>query len=457
MHFSLYSVAARSGPGRANNNNETGNMLLSNSSTTVSHSDWRVILLASLGGALEFYDFVIYSQFAQYIGRAFFPNDDPLISLVVSFSVFAVGYFARPLGGIFFSHIGDRIGRRRVLVITILLMSGATTAIGLLPTYAQWGVTASILLVLLRVIQGFCLGGELPGAIAYVVETAPRRSGFSVGIIFFCVNSGVFLAALLNLVVHETLGVEEIGTWGWRIGFLFGGVLGIISFFLRLSLEESKEFSRIRAVAGSSAVPFAELMRTYPKAVVVGTAILAVTAGFNGLLFAMPAFLPQTMGYEAVAAIEAQNVGLAIYSIGLLSVSWLSDRMSRKAIVLTGTTLLMLLSFPFFTAAEAHSVNLVMLFAIAGVVASFCTGTVIAIAADLFPTRIRFTGVALSFNLSFTFFSGLAPVVAALLVQNTGVAATAAWYMIGCAVITFVTAFVMHRYDGQIMKDLAVH
>ena len=142
---------------------------MSNDATTVSRSDWRVILLASLGGALEFYDFVIYSQFAQYIGRAFFPNDDPLISLVVSFSVFAVGYFARPVGGIFFSHMGDRIGRRRVLIITILLMSGATTAIGLLPTYAQWGVTASILLVLLRIIQGFCLGGELPGAIAYVV------------------------------------------------------------------------------------------------------------------------------------------------------------------------------------------------------------------------------------------------------------------------------------------------
>ncbi|MES2626230.1 MAG: MFS transporter [Pseudomonadota bacterium] len=427
---------------------------MSNATTSVSRSDWRVILLASLGGALEFYDFVVYSQFAQYIGRAFFPNDDPLISLVVSFSVFAVGYFARPLGGIFFSHIGDRIGRRRVLIITILLMSGATTAIGLLPTYAQWGVMASIILVLLRVIQGFCLGGELPGAIAYVVETAPRRSGFSVGIIFFCVNSGVFLAALLNLVVHETLSVEQIGDWGWRIGFLFGGVLGVISFFLRLSLEESREFSRIRAVAGASAVPIAELMRTYPKAVVVGTAILAVTAGFNGLLFAMPAFLPQTMGYQAVDAIEALNIGLAILSVGILTVSWLSDRMSRKAIVLIGTTLLMVLSYPFYKSAQDHSMNLIVLFVIMGVVASICNGTVIGIAADLFPTRIRFTGVALSYNLSFTFFSGLAPVVATWLAFRTEFAATAAFYMIGCAFITFIAAFVMHRYDGQILKDL---
>jgi len=413
-----------------------------------------VILLASLGGALEFYDFVIYSQFAQYIGSSYFPNDDPMISLIVSFSVFAVGYFARPLGGIFFSHIGDRIGRRRVLIITILTMSAATAGIGLLPTYAQWGVTASALLVLLRLIQGFCLGGELPGAIAYVVETAPRQSGFSVGVVFFCVNSGVALAALLNLGVHETLSVDEIAAWGWRIGFLVGGALGVVSFFLRLSLEESKEFAHIRAVAQTSAVPFAELIRNYPMAVVVGVAILAVTAGFNGLLFATPAFFPQTMGYEPVTAIQAQNVGLGVISVGLLVIWWLSDRISRRALVLAGTALFVLFSYPFYAAAEAMSTNLLALFAMAAVVDSLSAGVVIAICADLFPTRIRFSGVALSFNLSFTFLSGVAPVVTTVLARATGVAATAAYYMIGCAALTFIAALFMHRYDGQILADL---
>jgi len=422
---------------------------------TLSRTDWRLILLASLGGALEFYDFVVYSQFARYIGLNFFPSDDAMASLIVSFGVFAVGYFARPIGGIFFSHIGDRIGRRRVLIVTILAMSAATAGIGLLPTYAQWGITASILLVVLRVVQGFCLGGELPGAISYVVETAPRRSGFSVGIVFFCVNTGVALAALLNLVVHETLTVDEIQAWGWRIGFLVGGGLGLVSFFLRLKLEESREFARIRAVAAASAVPIAEVIRSYPVAVIVGVAILAVTAGFNGLLFAMPAFLPQTMGYEAVDAIEAQNLALIIMSFGLLSVAWLSDRVSRKALALTGTALLLVLSWPFFVAAQEQSVSLHLLFALVGVVGAICAGTVIAIAADLFPTRIRFSGVALSFNLAFTFFSGLAPVVAALLARNTGVPATAAYYMIGCAALSFVAALVMHRYDGRILADLA--
>ena len=422
---------------------------------TLSRSDWRVIMLASLGGALEFYDFVVYSQFAQYIGRNFFPNTDAMVSLVVSFSVFAVGYFARPLGGIFFSHIGDRIGRRRVLIITILAMSAATAGIGLLPTYAQWGITASILLVVLRIVQGFCLGGELPGAIAYVVETAPRRSGFSVGIVFFCVNTGVLLAALLSLVVHGTLTVDEVGEWGWRIGFLVGGVLGLVSFVLRLSLEESREFARIRSIARASAVPMAEVIRTHPAAIVVGVGILAVTAGFNGLLFAMPAYLERTMGYEAIQAIEAQNVALIVMSFGLLFVAWLSDRMSRKTLALIGTALLIALSWSFFSAAEAHSASLLVLFALAGLVGSICAGTVIAIAADLFPTRIRFSGVALSYNVAFTLFSGLAPVIAALLARNTGVAATAAYYMVGCAALSFAAALVMHRYDGQIVADLA--
>ena len=420
----------------------------------VSAADWRLILLASLGGALEFYDFVVYSQFAKYIASAFFPNTDALVSLIFSFATFALGYLVRPLGGMFFSHIGDRIGRRKVLITTILMMSGATVGIGLLPTYAQVGVLAPILLLLMRIIQGFCLGGELPGAISYVVETAPRRSGFSVGVIFFCVNSGVLLAAMLNLALQSTMTPEAIGDWGWRVGFLLGGVLGIFSFILRLSLEESKEFARIRSVGKSSSLPLKDLVKKFPAATIVGVAILAVTAGFNGLLFAMPAYLPQTMGYTAFEASLAQNIGLAILSVGLLSVAWLSDRIARRPIVLFGTAMLMLLSYPFFKAAQDHSVNLYLMFALVGVIASFCNGTVIGISADLFPTYIRFTGVAMSFNISFSLLSGLAPVAIAWFARETGNPADAAYYMIFCAALSFLAALVMHKYDGRILADL---
>jgi MFS family permease len=202
-------------------------------------------------------------------------------------------------------------------------------------------------------------------------------------------------------------------------------------------------------------VPIAELLRTHSRAVLVGVAILAVTAGFNGLLFAMPAFLPQTMGYEPAHASEAQTVALAIMSAGLLFVAWLSDRVPRKPLALAGTALLMALAWPFFASAQSRGVDLNVLFAVAGVVGSICAGTVIAISADLFPTRIRFSGVALSYNLAFTLFSGLAPVIAALLARETGVAATAAYYMIGCAALSFAAALVMHRYDGRILAGTA--
>ncbi len=422
----------------------------------LSASAWRLILLASLGGALEFYDFVVYSQFAQYIGAAFFPSEDPLVSLIISFGAFALGYLARPLGGVFFSHIGDRFGRRKVLVSTVLLMSAATAGIGLLPTYADWGLLAPLCLLLLRLLQGFCLGGELPGAIAYVVETAPRRSGFSVGVVFFCVNLGIALAALLNWIVHETLAVEQIADWGWRIGFLAGGAFGIVSFWLRLSLEESQEFARIRAVGRASALPVAELFRSHAAATLVGVGILAVTAGFNGLLFALPAYLPQIMGYEPLEVIRAQLLGLGVLSICLLAVAWLSDRCSRQTLVLLGSGLMLLLAYPFFLAAERRGLDLPTLFVLMGLVAGICNGTVIGVCADLFPTRIRFSGVAMSFNLSFSFLSGLAPVLSTWLARQTGDPASAAFYMIGCAALSLAAGLVMRRYDGRILSDLAV-
>src|SRR5258706_15359948 len=163
---------------------------------------WRIVLLASLGGALEFYDFVIFGIFAKDIADAIFPNPTPLISLMVSFAAFAAGYLARPIGGIVLSHFGDRYGRRRVFLTSIFVMSGATLGMGLVPSFATWGATASVLMVALRLLQGFCLGGELPGALTYVVETAPRHAPFVCGVVFSCVTLGVATATGVSLAVR---------------------------------------------------------------------------------------------------------------------------------------------------------------------------------------------------------------------------------------------------------------
>jgi MFS transporter, MHS family, proline/betaine transporter len=418
----------------------------------IGRAQWRVIILSSLGGALEFYDFVIYSMFAQYIGAAFFPTSDPRTTLLLSFSVFAAGYIARPVGGVILSHFGDRYGRRRVFIAAILTMSLVTIAMGLLPTKASIGITASVLMVCLRLLQGFSLGGELPGAITYVVETAPRTAGFAAGFIFFCVNTGVALASGLNLAVREFLDEHSVAQWGWRLGFLFGGLFGLVSFWLRLSLQETAEFQRMRHQA--SRRPFVDLMSTHPVPALVGIAALTATAGFNGLLFAMPSFLPTYMGYSPLEASEAQYVCLMILSFGLVSTAWLGDRVPRRWLLCFGSLLMASLAIPFFNAAVSRSMGLIPLFALAGVAASFINGPMCAVVADIFPTRVRFSGIAVSFNLAFSIFSGLAPFLANLMARAGNITG-AAYYMCGCALLTFISTLVLHRYDGRILQEQA--
>jgi MFS transporter, MHS family, proline/betaine transporter len=413
-------------------------------------SQWRVLILSSLGGALEFYDFVVYGTFAQYIGNAFFPVRDGLVRLILAFAVFAVGYVARPVGGVILSHFGDKYGRRRVFIASILTMSTATVCIGLLPTYARWGLAAPLAMVLLRLIQGFSLGGELPGAITYVVETAPRQAGFAAGFIFFCVNTGVALASAIFWAV-QLLPPQVGDTWGWRVAFLFGGCAGLLSFYLRLSLEETAEFKKMRHAVARR--PFVELLRSSRGAVLVGIACMTATAGFNGLLFAMPALLPAHMHYTKASVGEAQNIGLLVLSFGLLTTAWLGDRIPRQWLLRVGAVLLGTLCIPFFSAAADHSVGLIPLFIGAGLAASFVNGPMCGIVGDLFPTRIRFSGIAVSFNLAFSIFSGTAPLLAATLIKVTASPVSAAYIMVTCATITFIGSLFVRHYDGHILSE----
>jgi MFS family permease len=418
--------------------------------------DWRVIILASLGGALEFYDFVIYGIFAAYIGNAFFPGDDPIFTQLKTFAVLAVGYLARPLGGIVLSHFGDRFGRKRVFIFTIFTMSLATLAMGLLPTYAQWGTAAPIAMVALRLIQGFCLGGELPGAITYVTETAPRRFGFATGVIFFFVNTGVVVATLLNLGLQESMPAEDVANYGWRIAFIFGSVLGLVSFWLRLSLEETAAFRDLSHAKVK--VPIGELFRTSTPQVLVGIGCLAASGGFNGMLFGYTnAYMTGALDYSALDASKAQNVALGILSFGLLFVAWLGDRFPRRLFLGIGSLIAVVFAFPFFQALRDHSVDPLMLFALAGLTASFFNGACVGVIGDLFPTAIRFSGVALGFNIAFSVGGALAPLTSTYLVKTTGDPTSVAWWMIGAAALTFLTSLVLNRFDGRIMRELKEH
>jgi MFS transporter, MHS family, proline/betaine transporter len=411
---------------------------------------WRIVLLASLGGTLEFYDFVIFGVFAQDIATAIFPSTSPIVSLMASFAAFAAGYVARPVGGIVLSHYGDRFGRRRVFLLSLFVMSGATLGMGLVPTYAQWGVAASALMVVLRLVQGFCLGGELPGALTYVVETAPRRAPFVCGVVFACVTLGVAAATGVSLAVRTWLDPELVPAFGWRIAFVIGGLGGVLSYVLRRSMEESPEFARMRGLALRQ--PFRELLRTHLSHVLFGIGVLAVTACFTGLYFShLPAYLTAVLGYNARQAVLAQTVGVITHATAILLVGWLGSRIAPRHLLRAGATLLLLLAYPFYAALESKSVDLTTVLVLAGLCGGLTNGSFAVLLTDLFPTRIRFSGVALAFNIAFTAFSGLAPLGATMLVRQTGEPASPAFIIAAGALVALAASWWHPRYGGQVL------
>lgn len=419
--------------------------------TALTRGEWRIVTLASLGGSLEFYDFIVYGVFAQYIAAAFFPATDRLVSLILTFSVFAVGYFARPLGGIVLSHFGDKYGRRTVFMASLLAISVSTFCIGLLPVYASVGAIAPVLLVLLRLIQGFCLGGELPGAITYVVEAAPQRAGLVCGIVFCFANSGVVLATLISLGIHSVLAAPDVAAWGWRIPFFIGGIAGLLSFGLRRSLEESPEFKKMKRFA--SREPFREVIAGYPVPVVLGILTAAVVGCFNGLLIAhMPAYLTTVLHYDAKPVVVGQNLCMGLAAVGLIGTGWLGDIIPRRLLLRFGSALLALAAWPFYRALVNRSIGLMALFVLAAIASTFANGTFSAIMADMFPTRVRFSGVGLAFNLSFTAFSGTAPLIATSLVKATGRLEAPALLMMACGLLSFFASFATRGYEGQILS-----
>jgi len=412
---------------------------------------WRMIVLASLGGTLEYYDFVIFGIFAAQIGRAFFPSDDALVSLMVAFTTFAIGYLARPLGGLVLGRLGDKFGRRSVFLASIFVTSAATLGIGLVPTYAAWGIAASIIVVLLRLTQGFCLGGELPGAITYVVESAPRVAPFVCSVVFGFVTLGVALGTTIALVVGRVLTAAEAAAYGWRIAFVIGGAMGLASFWLRRSFEESPEFAALKRIEAASKEPIGELLRTHPAQIVVGIAAQAVTAVFAGLFFAyMPAYLTAVCKYDASTAVFAQTYGVVLHAALIVFVGWFADHYQPALLLRAGAVVLAAGAYPFYAALSGHTVNIILLMTAAAFIGAFVNGTFAFVTADLFPTRIRFSGVAVVQNISQTAFGGTAPLVATALVRNLQSPVAPAFVVTLCGVLTFAGSFYAARQSGKV-------
>ena len=406
----------------------------------------RVGISSFVGAMIEWYDFFLYGQAAALVfGQVFFPSGgDPLVGTLAAFATFAVGFGARPIGGVIFGHLGDRVGRKSALVATLFLMGIATFLIGCLPTHAAIGVWAPVLLVVLRVLQGVAAGGEWGGAVLMLTEHAPaRRRGFYGAWPQMASSAALILATGFMYGMSEALGEADFLSWGWRVPFLVSIVLIFVGVFIRLRIPESPEFERVKATEQVSQQPVVEAVRTEWRSIllVIGMRFAENVCGYLVSVFAL-SYATQNLGLAASLGLLANMLAALVQFFITPFYGALSDRVGRKPVYLLGAGLHILLAFPFFALVETKSVPLILLAWVLGyaVANGALFATQPAFFSELFGTKVRYSGISIGYQFSALIAGGLAPFVATGLVAWAG---GATWpvslYWMGVGVITFVT------------------
>ncbi|KGP62610.1 MFS transporter [Legionella norrlandica] len=419
-------------------------------------SERKIIFLASLGGALEFYDFVIYVIFAPIISQIFFPETDNLASLMSVYAIFAIGYLIRPLGGIAFSHFGDKYGRKKTFLFSVLLMAVPTVLIGFLPTYQHIGILSSIMLISLRLLQGLSIGGEIPGALTFTCEHVnPRSRTLACGVIFSCLNLGIFLGATISLILTKQLSHEQLLSFGWRIPFIFGGFLGVFSFYIRKQLAESPLFIAFKSTAENTRIPFIEAITRYWQNILQGIGLTCLGSVMINLLFLyMPTYLSTILAYPKQQATLLNTINLAVYSFLLIFLCWCGDRLGRKPILLIGAAGFIFLSYYLFVTLSMQTTpSLIIALFIFGLLSSFIM-VYPSLLVELFPVPIRYTGIAISYNLAFAFFGGLTPFIATYLIQSFNNNLAPCFYLILSALLCFIAVLTIKKLYTESEIDI---
>jgi MHS family proline/betaine transporter-like MFS transporter len=425
-------------------------MSVDGQSRTVSQPDEqtvrRAVAGAAMGNAVEWFDYAIYSYLVMSIGLNFFPDADPTAQTLLVFAGIAIPFVLRPFGGVLLGPLGDKFGRRRVLAITIIMMSGATFCIGLIPSYATIGIAAPILLLVARLVQGFSTGGEYGGAATFIAEYAPdRRRGFYGSFLEFGTLTGYVLGAGLATAVQLGLSPEALSSWGWRIPFLIAGPLGAIGFYLRHRLEDTPAF-RSAAEAGETAeAPFREVVRAvWPQILnLIGFVILLNVAVYT-LLTYMPTYLTQVLQIsdtESLLIIIGVMLGMMVV---IAPVGALSDRIGRKPVLLASAVGFLLLSYPAIALVGMRDPLPVTLgMVILALLLVLMLGTIGSALPAMFPTRNRYGGFSIGYSTSTAAFGGTAPLVITALIDGTGNTAIPAFYLMGAAAIAIVPILLM--------------
>ncbi len=384
----------------------------------------RAAWASVIGSIVEWYDFYLYGTAAALIfNRLFFPNFDPLSGTLLAFGTYAIGFFVRPVGGIIFGRLGDRVGRKKVLVITLMMMGLSTTAIGLLPTYATWGVWAPLCLLALRMIQGVAAGAEFTGAILLIGEFAPRkRRGYFTSLPGAGISFGILLSAGV-FALFTMLPEADFNTWGWRLPFLLSAIVVVIGVVVRRAVPETPEFVRLLAAQKASRTPIADLFRLQPKELLLA---FGMRIAENGSAYILQVFvLTYLVSYVKVPASVGLTATLIAAGASVVAIPlWglLADKIGARWVYFIGSAFFALFAFPYFWILNTGDTRLIIGAVVVSVVFSYCAlvGSQPSLFISLFKPQCRFSGISLAREFSAPVAGGLAPLIASALLSAGG-------------------------------------
>ncbi|MPZ30570.1 MAG: MFS transporter [Rhodospirillales bacterium] len=398
-------------------------------------SSSRIIAAGAIGNVLEWYDFAVYGYFASAIGRAFFPSEDPVAQVLAAFGIFAVGFLMRPVGGALIGYIGDRLGRRAALTFSVAAMAIPTFLVGVLPSYHTLGIAAPILLTLLRMIQGLSVGGEYTTSIVFMVEHAKLGGRGLIGAVASCgAVGGILAGSATGAALASVMSEAALESWGWRIPFVLGLVVGLAGFFLRRGIHE--QATTAKKVAGS---PFVETLRRH-RPLLLRLAALSVfnSVGFYLMFVYIVSWLQLADGVQPARALGINAISMAVLLPLMIAIGWLSDRVGRRPVLLAATAFAFVASWPLFWLMHSADDAIVLLGQLGFVLA---VGTFIgcqpAIMVETVPAEVRCTAIALGYNVTLGIIGGLSPLVATWLVERTANNYTPAFMIMAAAAVSF--------------------
>lgn len=415
----------------------------------------KVALASAIGNTIEYYDFTLYATATALVfNKIFFPSLDPLVGSLAAFATFFVGYCARPLGGILFGHFGDRVGRKTALLITILIMGIGTVLIGLMPSYEQIGILAPIGLVVLRTLQGIGIGGEYAGGMAMTVEHAPPEArGFYSSLVHVGVPAGFLIPIALLGVLSTSMDEAQFLSWGWRVPFLFSIVLVGIGLFIRIHISETPAFQRVLTEEKPASIPVVEAVRDHTANLVFGIGAKIAESGlFNIYAVFVITYCVTKLGLPKQTILNGVLVGCALECLTLPLFGALSDRIGRKPVYVGGMIFQALLAIPFFMLINTGNTGLIWLAIALGLAIGHGSvyGAQGAYFSELFPARVRYSGLSLVQQIGPILGGGLSPLIATLLLAEYGGSAMVALYMVAMAVLSALCVIGLKPLRGQL-------